>query len=130
MDCCLGVSFYYLERPSRQFGMLLKRGMDRDSLMYSIARSHSSDYSDKLPLDEYQGKETAPGRTVGIKRVETKLFVRFERLIIAPGTGDSYLYQRSSDWFVNVPFCRTDKQIFLANALFVVMMMLIVVSSS
>ena len=109
MDCCLGVSFYYLERPSRQFGMLLKRGMDRDSLVYSIARSHSSGYSDKLPLDEYQGKETAPGRTVGIKRVETKLFVRFERLIIAPGTGDSYRYQRSSDWFVNVPFCRTDK---------------------
>ena len=78
MDCCLGVSFYYLERPSRQFGMLLKRGMDRDSLMYSIARSHGSGYSDKLPLDEYQWKETAPSRKVGIKRVETKLFVRFK----------------------------------------------------
>ena len=98
--------------------------------MYSIARSHSSGYSDKLPLDEYQWKETAPGRKVGIKRVETKLFVRFERLMIAPGKGDSYRYQRSSDWFINVPFCRTDKQLYLANALFVVMLLLIVVSSS
>ena len=67
MDCCLGVSFYYLERLSRQFGMLLKRGMDRYSLMYSSARSHSSGYSDKLALDEYRWKETAPGRKVGIK---------------------------------------------------------------
>ena len=110
--------------------MLLKRGIDRDSRMYSISRSHSSGYSDKLPLDEYQWKEIAPGRKVGIKRVETKLFIGFERLTIAPGKGDSYRYQRSSDWFVNVPFCRTDKQLFLANAFFVVMMMLLVVSSS
>ena len=85
--------------------------------MYSIAQTwRSGTKSGQAPVDEYQWKDGILGR-VGTKRVETKMFIRFEQLRIRQKE-DHYWYSRRSHWFVKFPYCKNDKQILLANIVF------------
>ena len=85
--------------------------------MYSIAQTYRSGIkSGQAPIDEYQWKDGILGR-VGIKRVETKRFIRFEHLRIRQ-KADCYWYSRRSHWFVKFPYCKNDKQILLVNIVF------------
>ena len=87
------------------------------SRMYSIAQTwRSVTKSGQAPIDEYQWKDGILGR-VGTKRVETKIFIRFENLRISQKE-DHYWYSRRSHWFVKFPYCKNDKQILLANIVF------------
>ena len=85
--------------------------------MYSIAQTYRSGIkSGQAPIDEYQWKDGILGR-VGIKRVETKRFIRFEHLRISQ-EADCFWYSRRSHWFLKFPYCKNDKQILLANIVF------------
>ena len=85
--------------------------------MYSIAQTYRSGRkSGQAPIDEYQWKDGILGR-VGIKRVETKRFIRFEHLRISQ-KADHYWFSRRSHWFIKFPYCKNDKQIFIANIAF------------
>ena len=85
--------------------------------MNSIAQTYRSGIkSGQAPIDEYQWKDGILGR-VGIKRVETKRFIRFEHLRIRQ-KADCYWYSRRSHWFVKFPYCKNDKQILIANIVF------------
>ena len=70
-----------------------------------------------MPIDEYQWKDQFFGK-VGTKRVETKRFIRFEHLSFEQKT-DYYQYSRTSYWFIKFPFCKNDKQVLIANILFI-----------
>ena len=86
--------------------------------MYSIVRTYRSGRkSGQAPIDEYEWKDQLFGR-VGTKRVETKRFIRFEHLSFEQKT-DYYRYSRTSYWFIKFPFCKNDKQILIANILFI-----------
>ena len=77
-------------------------------------RTWSSGYEHgKVPYEDYEWKDKIFGK-VGIKRIETKRFIRFENLAVRP-TKEGYSYNKSSHWFINFPFCRSDKQILFAN---------------
>ena len=85
--------------------------------MYSIVQTYRSGRkSGQAPIDEYQWKDGFFGRA-GIKRVETKRFIRFEHLSFDQKT-DYYWYSRTSHWFIKFPFCKNDKQLLIANILF------------
>ena len=85
--------------------------------MYSIVQTYRSGRkSGQAPIDEYHWKDGFFGR-VGIKRVETKRFIRFEHLSFDQKT-DYYWYSRTSHWFIKFPFCKNDKQVLIANILF------------
>ena len=85
--------------------------------MYSIAQTYRSGrQSGQAPIEEYQWKDGIFGR-VGIKRVETKRFIRFEHLSVRQ-KDDWYWYSRRSHWFVKFPYCKNDKQVLIANIVF------------
>ncbi len=85
-------------------------------MMRSLAQSFSSGYKrGQAPIDEYEWKDRIFGK-IGIKRVETKRFVRFENLSIRQKE-NGYWYSRRSHWFINFPFCKNDKQLWIANAI-------------
>ena len=85
--------------------------------MYSIAQTYRSGRkSGQAPIDEYQWKDGILGR-VGIKRVETKRFIRFEHLRVNQ-KDDCYWYSRRSHWFIKFPYCKNDMQILIANIVF------------
>ena len=84
--------------------------------MRSLAQSFSSGYKmGQAPIDKYEWKDRIFGK-IGIKRVETKRFVRFENLSIRQKE-NGYWYSRRLHWFVNFPVCKNDKQLWMANAM-------------
>ena len=94
--------------------------------MYSIAQTYRSGRkSGQAPIDEYQWKDGILGR-VGIKRVETKRFIRFEHLRVNQ-KDDCYWYSRRSHWFIKFPYCKNDMQILIANIVFFLIFLQILV---
>ena len=93
--------------------------------MYSIAQTYRSGYKKgQAPIEEYKWREGIFGR-VGIKRVETKRFIRFEHLSVRQKE-NRYWYSRRSHWFIKFPYCKNDKQILIANiALFLIFLQLL-----
>ena len=52
----------------------------------------------------------------GVKRVETKRFVRFEYIrIVRNEKKHGYWFNRKSYWFIKVPFYKNDKELLIAN---------------
>ena len=85
--------------------------------MYSLAQSlKTGQKKGQAPINEYEWKDGIFGK-VGIKRVETKRFIRFEHLSIRQKE-NWYWYSRRSHWFIKVPFCKKDKRILTANIIF------------
>ncbi len=92
--------------------------------MYSIVQTFRSGRKrGQAPIEEYQWKNAVLGR-VGIKRVETKRFIRFEHLGVKQNS-DHYWYWRRSHWFIRFPFCKNDKLILIANILFTLIFLLV-----
>ena len=85
--------------------------------MYSLAQSFKTGLKKgQAPINEYEWKDRIFGK-VGIKRVETKRFIRFEHLSIRQKE-NWYWYSSRSHWFIKVPFCKNDKQILTENIIF------------
>ena len=83
--------------------------------MRSLFRTWRHGRTQTISFEDYQWSDGLLGTKVGIKRVETQYLVRFERLSFQE-TDSGFRYYRTSDWFINVPFCRTDTQLWLTNA--------------
>jgi len=67
-----------------------------------------------IPEEEYEWSKNLFGEKMGIRRIETKYFVRFDRLM-AKQVKNGYRYLRRTSWFLNFPFCRNDEQLWIAN---------------
>ena len=67
-----------------------------------------------VPEGEYEWSKSLSCKRMGTRRIETKRFVRFERLIVEPAK-NGYRYSRRTSWFLNFPFCSNDEQLWIAN---------------
>ena len=94
-------------------------------LMRSVFRTTRQGFTSEIALDQYQWFDGLFGSKTGVRRVETKNFVRFERLSCRK-VKDGYIYSSTSDWFINFPFCRNDKQIWIANAVILFLTMSVI----
>lgn len=83
--------------------------------MRSLFRTWRHGRSQTIAFEDYQWTDGLLGSKTGIKRVETNHLVRFERLSFQE-TDHGFRYYRTSDWFINFPFCHNDTQIWVANA--------------
>ena len=83
--------------------------------MRSLLRTWRQGRTQTIAFEDYQWSHGLLGTKVGIKRVETQHLVRFERLSIQE-TDSGFRFYRTSDWFINVPFCQNDTQLWLTNA--------------
>ena len=99
--------------------------------MFSILQTTRNGYKkEDVPADEYEwgakplwganplwGKFDLSRRAqYGVKRVETKRFVRFEYIrIVRHEKKHGYWFNRKSYWFIKVPFCKNDKELLIAN---------------
>ena len=83
--------------------------------MRSLFRTMRNGRTQTIAFEDYQWTNGVLGSKIGIKRVETKHLVRFERLTFQE-TDHGFRYYRTSDWFINVPFCQTETQLWLTNA--------------
>lgn len=83
--------------------------------MRSVFRTWRQGFTREINQEEYQWSDGLFGSKNGVRRVETKNFVRFERLSFQR-VKDGYSYYRTTDWFINFSFCRNDTQIWIANA--------------
>ena len=92
------------------------------SLIQTYRRGHNLG---KIPYDEYKWGDKPLWMILdggvrgeaGVKRVDTKRFIRFEHIrVIDKKKG--YWYSRTSHWFIRFPYCRNDKEIFSANVAF------------
>ena len=93
--------------------------------MYSLAQSFKTGQEKgQAPINEYEWMDGIFGK-VGIKRVETKRFIRFEHLSIRQNE-NGYFYSLSSHWFMNLPFCENDKQLLLVNIIFLLIFVQVV----
>ena len=91
---------------------------------FSFLQTGSAGYKEgDVPFDQYEwcaqpwwmSLEQFGSGEVGIKRVETERFIRFEYLRVVKKK-NGYRYRRSSHWFIRFPFCKNDKEILIANA--------------
>ena len=77
--------------------------------MFSLFQTYSSGYKyGEVPYDEYKCLDHLFGK-VGIRRVETKRFIRFENCKVNPRI-NGYWFLRQSYWFISFPYCKIDKQ--------------------
>ena len=99
--------------------------------MFSILQTTRNGYKkEDVPADEYEwgakplwganplwGKFDLSRRAqYGVKRVETKRFVRFEYIrIVRNEKKHGYWFNRKSYWFIKVPFYKNDKELLIAN---------------
>ena len=82
--------------------------------MFSLLQTYTTGYEyGEAPYDEYEWVDRLFGK-VGIRRVETKRFIRFETFKVNPRK-NGYSFSRRSYWFIRFPYCKTDKQIAIAN---------------
>ena len=93
--------------------------------MFSLLQTSRNGYKkEDVPAYEYEWR-TKPswmlldisGRAqYGVKRVETKRFVRFEHIrVVRNEKKRGYWFNRKSYWFIKVPFCKNDKELLMAN---------------
>ena len=93
--------------------------------MFSLLQTSRNGYKkEDVPAYEYEWR-TKPswmlldisGRAqYGVKRVETKRFVRFEYIrIVRNERKHGYWFNRKSYWFIKVPFYKNDKELLIAN---------------
>ena len=93
--------------------------------MFSLLQTSRNAYKKgDVPADEYEwGAKPSwmlfdiSGRAqYGVKRVETKRFVRFEHIrVVRNEKKNGYWFNRKSFWFIKVPFCKSDKELLIAN---------------
>ena len=93
--------------------------------MFSLLQTSRNAYKEgDVPADEYDwGARPSwmffdvSGRArYGVKRVETKRFVRFEHIrVVRNEKKHGYWFNRKSFWFIKVPFCKNDKELLIAN---------------
>ena len=99
--------------------------------MFSLLQTTRNGYKkEDVPGDEYEwgakplwgakpkwGKLGLSRRAqYGVKRVETKRFVRFEYIrIVRNEKKHGYWFNRKSYWFIKVPFYKNDKELLIAN---------------
>ena len=93
--------------------------------MLSLLQTSRNGYKkEDVPADEYEwganplwGKFDLSRRAqYGVKRVETKRFVRFEHIrVVRNEKKRGYWFNRKSYWFIKVPFCKNDKELLMAN---------------
>lgn len=83
-------------------------------LMFSILQTFILGYVfGEVPYDDNELVDRLFGK-VGIRRVETKRFIRFEDLKVKSST-NGYWFSRQSFWFIRFSFCKTDQQLAFAN---------------
>ena len=93
--------------------------------MFSLAQTRSQGYrAGEVPLDEYEWDDRLFGK-IGIKRVETKRFIRFEHLKVKQKE-NGYWYSRTSYWFIRFPYCKNDTQILVANIVALIIMLQVI----
>ena len=99
--------------------------------MFSLLQTTRNGYKkEDVPADEYEWGakplwgakpkwktiELSSRAQYGVKRVETKRFVRFEYIrIVRNEKKHGYWFNRKSYWFIKVPFCNNDKELLIAN---------------
>ena len=99
--------------------------------MFSLLQTTRNGYKkEDVPGDEYEwgakplwgakpkwGKLGLSRRAqYGVKRVETKRFVRFEYIrIVRNEKKHGYWFNRKSYWFIKVPLYKNDKELLIAN---------------
>lgn len=86
-----------------------------EAKMYSLLTSWRRGFKQgDIPEEEYEWSQSLFSEKIGTRRIETKRFVRFERLTVKP-VKNGYKYLRRTSWFLNFPFCRNDEQLWIAN---------------
>ena len=93
------------------------------TIVFSLAATGSSGYKEgSVPYNQYKWTDnplwvllSGGGKKVGIKRVETKRFIRFEHFRVIKWKENGYWYSRTSYWFIRFPYCKNDKEILIAN---------------
>ena len=99
--------------------------------MFSLLQTTRNGYKkEDVPGDEYEWGakplwgakpkwktfELSSRAQYGVKRVETKRFVRFEYIrIVRNERKHGYWFNRKSYWFIKVPFYKNDKELLIAN---------------
>ena len=99
--------------------------------MFSLLQTTRNGYKkEDVPADEYEWGakplwgakpkwktfELSSRAQYGVKRVETKRFVRFEYIrIVRNERKHGYWFNRKSYWFIKVPFYKNDKELLIAN---------------
>ena len=99
--------------------------------MFSLLQTYRNGYKkEDVPADEYEWGakplwgakpkwktfELSSRAQYGVKRVETKRFVRFEYIrIVRNEKKHGYWFNRKSYWFIKVPFYKNDKELLIAN---------------
>ena len=99
--------------------------------MFSLLQTTRNGYKkENVPGDEYEWGakplwgakpkwktfELSSRAQYGVKRVETKRFVRFEYIrIVRNERKHGYWFNRKSYWFIKVPFYKHDKELLIAN---------------
>ena len=99
--------------------------------MFSLLQTTRNGYKkENVPGDEYEWGakplwgakpkwktfELSSRAQYGVKRVETKRFVRFEYIrIVRNERKHGYWFNRKSYWFIKVPFYKNDKELLIAN---------------
>ena len=99
--------------------------------MFSLLQTYRNGYKkEDVPADEYEwGAKPLWGAKpkwmpfdisgraqYGVKRVETKRFVRFEYIrLVRNEKKHGYWFNRKSYWFIKAPFCKNDKELLIAN---------------
>ena len=93
--------------------------------MFSLLQTYRNGYKkEDVPADEYEWGTKPPmmmfdlskRAQYGVKRVETKRFVRFEYIrVLKNERKHGYWFHRKSYWFIKVPFCKNDKELLIAN---------------
>ena len=99
--------------------------------MFSLLQTTRNGYKkEDVPGDEYEWGakplwgakpkwktfELSSRAQYGVKRVETKRFVRFEYIrIVRNERKHGYWFNRKSYWFIKVPFYKNDKELLISN---------------
>ena len=99
--------------------------------MFSLLQTTRNGYKkEDVPGDEYEWGakplwgakpkwktfELSSRAQYGVKRVETKRFVRFEYIrIVRNERKHGYWFNRKSYWFIKVPFYKNNKELLIAN---------------
>ncbi len=84
--------------------------------MRSLFRTSRQGFTKELDQDSHHWVDELHDSIEGIKRIETQHVIRFKRLSFQ-AIKQGYNYFRTSDWFINLPFCQNDAQIWACNAL-------------
>ena len=93
--------------------------------MLSLLQTSRNGYKkEDVPADEYEWGakpswmlfDISGKAQYGVKRVETKRFVRFTHIrVVKNERKHGYWFNRKSFWFIKVPFCKNDKELLIAN---------------